>query len=175
MANKATEKETKGLLKEICKWFRYDPATGRLYWKKDIGRKIKAGSEAGYTQTDRLAQYRRVQLHRRQYFVHRLVWPLVFGRWPKDQIDHINHNGLDNRLSNLRDVTNQQNQYNTKLFKNNTSGVMGVRWYKRTQKWRAQINRTVHLGYFSDFRDAVAARKVAERKYGYHKNHGSKQ
>lgn len=85
-------------------------------------------------------------------------------------IDHIHGNKTrnDNRKSNLRIATPSQNMMNKPLLKNNTSGVTGVSWNKRKGKWESYItidDKRKGLGYFSNFDDAVAARKAAEEKY----------
>ena len=96
--------------------------------------------------------------------LHRLIMDC-----PDDMvIDHINHDPLDNRKSNLRACTYQQNMMNHSLRANNSSGTTGVCWYKRTNKWKAEIkinNRTIHLGYYEDMNDAIQARKQAEIDY----------
>ena len=74
----------------------------------------------------------------------------------------------DNRKSNIRVVTKSQNSMNKKILKNNTSGVTGVGWDKESRKWIAYIainKKQLTLGRFSNFEDAVSARKVAEKKY----------
>lgn len=84
------------------------------------------------------------------------------------EIDHINGNPADNRLSNLRVVTHGENMRNTKFYINNTSGVKGVYWNKRERRWKAAISindKTIHLGTFIRKEDAVAKRKDAENKY----------
>ena len=85
-------------------------------------------------------------------------------------IDHIHGNKTrnDNRKSNLRIATPSQNMMNKPLLKNNTSGVTGISWNKRKGKWESYItidDKRKGLGYFSNFDDAVAARKAAEEKY----------
>lgn len=85
-------------------------------------------------------------------------------------IDHIHGNKTrnDNRKSNLRIATPSQNIMNKPLLKNNTSGVTGVSWNKRKGRWESYItidDKRKGLGYFSNFNDAVAARKAAEEKY----------
>lgn len=85
-------------------------------------------------------------------------------------IDHIHGNKTrnDNRKSNLRTATPSQNTMNKSLLKNNTSGVTGVSWNKRKGEWESYItidDKRKGLGYFSNFDDAVAARKDAEEKY----------
>jgi hypothetical protein len=104
---------------------------------------------------------------------HRVVWALNYGQWPTGQIDHINGNGWDNRLENLRVVTARGNSRNRPIRSDNKSGINGVRLNGR--KWVAAINgnrKTIHLGTFEHMADAILARKKAEVAHGYHKNHG---
>lgn len=88
---------------------------------------------------------------------------------PKDRdVDHINHNKLDNRKCNLRIVFDYENMWNQKLAKNNTSGVTGVNFNKQKNKWIARIavnGEEIYLGSFDVFEDAFKARKKAEEKY----------
>jgi hypothetical protein len=76
------------------------------------------------------------------------------------QIDHINGNGLDNRKENLRICTHQQNQYNKKLSKNNSSGIKGVHWDKSRNKWRAKIKINNKEKYLGRFKDRIEAKEV---------------
>ena len=83
-------------------------------------------------------------------------------------VDHINHNILDNRKQNLRIVKHAENLMNTKLYSNNTSGVKGVYWDKSRNKWMVCITaykHTYHLGRFDDYNEAVRVRLQAEEKY----------
>lgn len=83
-------------------------------------------------------------------------------------IDHINHNTKDNRKSNLRIATNSQNNMNSKMPNNNTSGITGVSWNKLYDKWEAHISvngKKMYLGLFDKFEDAAKARKESEEKY----------
>ena len=83
-------------------------------------------------------------------------------------IDHINHNTLDNRKNNLRIATNSQNNMNRGLSNSNNSGITGVCWDKRKEKWRAYIkidSKQIELGCYNRFEDAVKARKEAEENY----------
>jgi hypothetical protein len=102
---------------------------------------------------------------------HRLVWLLHKGYWPAADLDHINEDKTDNRIENLREATRAQNMQNVRVHKHNTSGCKGVAWYAPRGKWRAYIfcnYRQRHLGLFSTFTDAVAARKAAERQLHSH-------
>lgn len=99
-----------------------------------------------------------------QLLMHRLLM-----QPPDDmQIDHIDGNPLDNRRCNMRICTNQQNSWNSKISTRNKSGIKGVSFDKRSNKWRARIHlngKDVHLGYFNDVDEAKKARKQAEIKY----------
>jgi phosphotransferase system IIB component len=103
-------------------------------------------------------------INREMIKMHRLVM-----NCPDDMdVDHIYHDNFDNRKTQLRMVTKSQNQMNRKLNINNTSGVKGVYWDSKNQKWQAQINidnKRIHLGRFNDINDAINARKQAEEKY----------
>ena len=132
--------------------------------------------EAGYHND---GGYRAVEVSMKgkahSYLSHRLVWAWHYGKWPNGEIDHIDHDTSNNRIENLRDVTHEENMKNKRKRKTNTSGVTGVVWNKNNAKWNAFIcvsSRRKHLGLFESFEDAVAARKEAEKLYGYHKNHG---
>lgn len=87
---------------------------------------------------------------------------------PEIQVDHIYHIHYDNRKEKLRIVIHSKNMMNRGLFSNNTTGVTGVSWNKRSSKWQSYIgvnNKLIHLGLFDEFEDAVFARKIAEEKY----------
>lgn len=100
-------------------------------------------------------------------YMHRLVMGVTDKKLKVDHIhgyDSVN----DNRKSNLRLATTSQNSMNKRLLKSNTSGVTGVMWKNREQKWYAKIvvnDKEICLGYYDEFKDAVCARKQAEKKY----------
>lgn len=115
------------------------------------------------------------KLFNRIHRAHRVIWAMHSGAWPKDQIDHINGERSDNSIANLREVSHGENARNMKLPCNNTSGVIGVFWNGKHQRWTSVItinNETKYLGEHSNKADAIAARSAAEKKYGFHTNHG---
>lgn len=117
--------------------------------------------------------YREGCILKKAYKAHRLIWFYATGEWP-DKIDHINGNREDNRLINLRDVSNQENSKNQKLRKTNTTGVMGV-YLRKNGTFQASIyvnNRIKCLGTYKTLEKAAFVRKQAEIKYGFHENHG---
>ena len=82
-------------------------------------------------------------------------------------IDHRNGNGLDNRRSNLRPATHQQNMFNRRMRKDNTSGLIGVQWDARRNRWRARVKvngTTLNFGRFKDPIEAALARDAAARE-----------
>lgn len=151
------EKESNLDFDELHRMLNYDPATGDFRWKIARAQIIKPGQIAGET-TNR--GYRRIKIHEQKYLAHRLAWFYVHGEWPSGQVDHVNRIRHDNRLVNLRVVTPEENGQNRSQSKNNTSGMRGVSWYSRGNKWRAAISRNgkkIHLGYFSEKHDAYQA------------------
>lgn len=154
----------------------YDRDTGILIWKISPAKNVKAGTIAG-SKTNR--GYLVVNMRGRRVLAHRLAWELTYGPIPDGkEVDHINHNRLDNRISNLRLVTRQTNLRNQSQYKNNTSGATGVCYDKNSNKWRAHITIdgvTKSLGRYNDLESAISARKAAELENGFHENHGNKQ
>lgn len=86
----------------------------------------------------------------------------------KRQGDHINHNTLDNRQTNIRICTRQQNQMNRKPWQNSSSHFKGVSWCKRRKKWEVRMQlreKHIFLGYFEGEIDAALAYDLAAKKY----------
>ena len=134
--------------------------------------RVKVGSVAG-TITEH--GYRAITLNGKRHYAHRLAWLWRYGEFPGGQIDHINHDRLDNRLNNLRVVTNQENHMNETLSSNSKTGFTGICFASREKKFRAYITvnfKQIHLGFFKQLSDAVLARIKAGEKYGFHINHG---
>ena len=127
----------------------YDQETGIFTWKVSFSNKVKIGSVANSKHN---AGYLCVRINYKSYLLHRLAWFYVHGVWPEYQIDHINLNRKDNRLSNLRSATNQENNNNrTRCHKNNKSGFLGVFYCKIMKRYVSKImvdGKSINLGYF---------------------------
>lgn len=150
-------KHEQHLTKEyVLALLQYVPETGELLRKKARPR-IQVGSVAGSINPQ---GYRYIQLDGRKYASHRLVWLIEYGKMPTADIDHIDGNKLNNRISNLRDATRKQNCENKGAQSNNSVGYRGVTYNKRLRKYVAQIQhygKNRHLGVFAMPEDAYAA------------------
>ena len=143
---------------ELRRRFDYDSSSGRLIHKLSHRAGLVAGSahpEGGWA----------VSVQGIKYLNCRLVWMWYWGNDPAHlEIDHIDGNRANDRISNLRLANRQQQQWNVGLTARNSSGCKGVSLYKRLNLWRADINvagRKKCLGYFKDKADAIAAYKDA--------------
>lgn len=148
----------------------YQPETGEFVWREARRNGVRAGDSAGTKNIKEGLPYRYIQLSGRKYQAHRLAWLYVHGEWPSSAIDHINGNGLDNRIANLRLATPSQNRANSRLDARNTSGAKGVSWNSRELKWQVFIGiegKNKSLGLFSDKEAAAEAyRRAATARHG---------
>lgn len=160
---------------------RYDQETGALTWLPRPAEPRFTGRYADQPSLSHVSPttgYRHGSLDGRDTSAHRAAWALHYGEWPHGQIDHINGDRADNRISNLRLADHVENGRNCKLYKNNKSGVVGVRWVQKARRWWASIRvrqRLIHLGYFTEKDAAIAARKAAEKAHDFQPGHGRKQ
>ena len=167
----------------------YDPETGALTWRErdpccfPEGKNGKAWNASKWNgrfagkrafTTKMASGHLSAGLFGKTRFAHRVVWKWMTGEDPKT-VDHINGDPTDNRWSNLRSVSQTINSRNCKISKNNTSGANGVRLDKRRSTWVASITvdrRKKYIGEFPDYKQAVKARRAAEKAHGFHENHG---
>jgi len=150
--------------------FRYDPVAGKLFNRITRSSRARVDKEAGgYAEG-----YRTLHFDGKRERSHRVIWEMFKGPIPERmEIDHIAGVKDDNRLSQLRLVTCQEQMANRKIGSSNTSGCMGV--FRSRNKWVAEIMvnyKSAYLGSFDKIEDAITARKEAEVKYGFHDNHG---
>ena len=162
---------------ELRKLLTYNASTGELLWlpRGDAWWDVRYGNKPAFAADDGRG-YRTGTLSKRKLFAHRVIWALVHGEWPAADVDHINGDRSDNRLANLRVVLHVVNTRNQRPRVNNTSGITGVTWDKAKKKWAAQISvygRNKLIGRFDNIEDAAQARRAAQRKYGFHENHGT--
>lgn len=173
---------------ELKQLIHYNPDSGAVTWLKRPRELFKtqrsfrtwnsrfAGKIAGNTVKGKDGKcYLQIGLFGKTTQLHRVIWVYMTGEEP-DQVDHENGNGTDNRWFNLRDVDNAENGKNQRLSSNNTSGISGVSWFKPLGKWFAYIminGKRVSLKYHDHIFEAACARKSAENRYDFHKNHGS--
>lgn len=128
---------------EVKARIRYNSKTGEVWWrrKKEDSHYARgwnkkfAGKKAGRVS---FMGYWDVSIDNVRYRHHQLAWVYVTGKWPKDQIDHINGNKLDNRFCNLREASAAQNGWNVRTNWN-SSGLKGAHWNRNTGKYLAQI------------------------------------
>lgn len=138
----------------------YDKLTGVLTWRVHQG-SMAAGRVAG---TLGAKGHRMVRVDGRFYLAHRLIWKIVSGADPAQQIDHVDGDRDHNAWSNLREATHGQNRANSRLNRNNTSGFKGVTWAKDQRKWRALVSfkgKIHHIGYFDSAEVAARERSIA--------------
>lgn len=150
----------------------YHPETGRLVWKKKFtprSHQVVLGGEVGNLRCG----YRQVTLvwggKSRSFQVHRIAWYLHYGEWPPRNIDHINRDRADNRISNLRLGDQPENLRNKSMQKNNTTGYQNVQFHSEG-RYRAVVRKN-HLGYFPTAEEASFAveeyRRVEDGEFYY--------
>lgn len=148
--------------KKLMSFLFYDPFIGSFVWRVAPSNRAKIGGRAGHINGQ---GYREIELRGRVYQSHRVAWLFVNGRWPHNEIDHVNGDRLDNRIDNLREATKSQNQHNRRRWTKPTSSrFKGVSFHKPTGKWCAHIqynNARKHLGLFDTEELAAAARRDA--------------
>jgi hypothetical protein len=161
----------------LRKRLRYDGETGKLFWldypTMSAQWRGKLADKEAFTAISH--GYRIGRLGGVNYPAHRVIWAITQGCWPAGEIDHINGVRDDNRIENLRDVDRLDQRRNMKRYASNVSGVAGVCFDKTRGLWVAYIQSEYllkRLGRFRTLEEAAAARKAAERLYGFHDNHG---
>lgn len=152
--------ETAAMAELVCANLRYDAETGVLSWlRPPVNRWAKAGDQAGFMKE---AGYRRIGLGGVTMYAHRVAWLLGTGAWPEvgKEIDHINGNRDDNRLSNLRLDSGYLNKKSHRVPPG-VSGYRGVSPKKR--RWEAKIHIDGRLQYLGRYDDPVEAATAYDR------------
>lgn len=138
----------------------YNKETGHFTWlvKDSTNPAVVVGGIAG-SENKKLG-YVVINLDGVFYYAHRLAFLYETGSFPKRHVDHYDHNGFNNAWSNIRPATVSENMCNTRIRKDNKSGVKGVTWHKAARKWCAEIRHNkvrYYLGLFDEIDDAAAA------------------
>ena len=145
----------------------YDPETGVFTWRANVGR-ARAGMVAGSISA---RGYWKIGLFGATWVAHRLAWLWVYGVWPKGLLDHRNRVKTDNRISNIREATNIENNQNRTPFVGTISGYQGVRLHRRCGLWQARIQadgQSRSLGYYPTAEIAHAAYLAAASQLHTH-------
>lgn len=164
----------------------YNEHTGALTWKErppenksnNIFNSLFKGKEAGSVVTSDKSRtsYIAIKIGAKSYKAHRIIFAIKTGLIPIE-VDHIDHNGLNNRWSNLRASDSFDNSRNLPMQKSNKSGYIGVNWHKSAKKWQARAVNSdgirVDLGRYDDIMDAVMAREKYEKEFLYYEHRGN--
>lgn len=137
------------------KWLLLNNTNRKTFYDLDDADKIEQ-----YTWYEDNKGYATASIDKKHIKIHQLIGFTGY--------DHEDRNPLNNRKSNLRPCTYQENSRNRSLYKNNKTGITGVNWSTAKNKWRATIGvnyKTIHIGYFDDFDAAIKARLQAEAVY----------
>lgn len=166
----------------------YDPEKGTLTWKERSGDLMPRRRSCATWNTRYAGKPAFTAKHARGYprgnilytgfTAHRIAWLLYTGEWPIGEIDHINGDPADYRICNLRVVSHSENTKNQGRRRKRKETHPGVRWIEAKKRWRAEIGvnrKNVYIGYYLDEASATKARRAAEKKFGFHPNHGMRQ
>ena len=158
MGSEVRPRPTVERLREVLS---YDPATGAFVWIKRMGAiRSRLGQVAG--SHDSTTNRRRIIVDGSRQWAYRIAWAISTGKWPTNEIDHINGNSMDDRLSNLREATRTQNARN-RAPEQSLKGVTRTR-DRSTKPWKAQISingSNRHLGIFDTPEEAHRAYRIA--------------
>ena len=159
---------------ELKELFSYDHEIGVFIRKVATTNSVKVGDIAGGLNQ---RGYVVIWTNGRSYLAHRLAWLYVYGKFPELNIDHINHDITDNRINNLREATQLQNVWNSKIKSSSSTGIKGITKDKRrcnTFYARCRVNGKIKfLGGFDtkekagkayeDFAKSLHGKFYAER------------
>jgi len=144
----------------------FDYKNGELFWKNPKSNRVKIGQKAGSKNNK---GYFKTAINGKYFLNHRIIFMIHYGFLPK-MIDHIDNNSENNFIENLRPATRSENQHNSKISQNNTSGIKGIYWNKKSKKWKTQFKLNNKKMYFGEYNDIDYAKFVIDAmRYKYHK------
>ncbi|AUR82102.1 hypothetical protein NVP1021C_39 [Vibrio phage 1.021.C._10N.222.51.F9] len=183
MLKKSQPQLTQSQLKQLL---HYNPETGVFTWlpRPETMFASKAAykcwnakyphKKAGSIDTTNRVNYIRIVIHNKTYAAHKLAFLYMENRIPDVKVTHVDLDTLNNSWGNLKESTDLEVQSNRKLTSGSKSGVLGVK-IKKNGKYEVCIRKNskyMYIGCFSDFFEAVCARKSAEKKHQFHTSHG---
>lgn len=160
---------------KLKKIYDYNEHTG-IFTRRISSGGRKVGEVAGSIKTEKNG-YQRViiSINGKMHKAHRLAWLYMYGEFPTGIISHKDGNAVNNAINNLMDTTKKVNAINVLRRKTNTSGVTGVMWSKKYNKWQVEIQRhgiNKYLGRYANKDEAIRIRKQAEKELGFGQAHG---
>lgn len=133
---------------------------------KNKNHSILLDKEDFYNISSKITVYKKPKDNTYYAFVLKKPLHRIIMNCPKGKVvDHINHNGLDNRKENLRICNVADNNRNRSLSSRNTSGYTGISWSTKMNKWKVSLqkgDKSFHGGYFDNIEDAIKSRKFLE-------------
>lgn len=167
----------------------YDPETGLLTWHqrpasmfKDTNRpkewnanawNAKFAGKRAFAIPHNMGYYHGC-IDYKKYLTHRIIWKWMIGEDPAE-IDHDDGDRRNNRFVNLIPGTHRDNMRNVRLFRTSSTGVAGVYFKERDNRWVARIRldgKFLSLGSFLTIEEAAAVRKAKQIELGFGRNHG---
>lgn len=155
--------EAKLTPEQVMENLTYNPETGELFWRKTGKGRPPLGTPAGVINA---LGYRTIGLAGKRHYAHRIAWLIHYGWWPSNQIDHINGDRADNRITNLRECSHAENQLNRHAPRPNKHGFKGVDVCPKSGRFRARVvvrKKKHNLGYFDTAEEAHQAFLKARR------------
>lgn len=172
---------------ELHNLLRYEPETGRLYWRERTPEMFGGAAPSAACKTwnaryaGRMARsgfstngYEQVTVWGRRLLVHRVAIAITSGAWPQHDVDHVNGVTTDNRLENLRPASRSENMMNSRMGSKNTSGATGVTWDKSRSMWKVSVRLmgvTHNVGRFHSLEEAAAAARAKYVALGFTERH----
>ena len=159
----------------VSQLLHYAPDTGELMWLPrpvrpfpDDGALKSWNAKYAGTQAGSIGGigHRYIRIEGHTFMAHRLAWLIVHGEPVPIEIDHIDRDRANNRITNLRAATHSQNGFNVGVRSNNTTGIVGVSLHSGG-KFLAKIRhqrQTIYLGLFPTLEEAAEARRSAEAR-----------
>lgn len=146
---------------KLKEYLNYNEINGDFTWAKQRRAKAQIGSKAGCLTSE---GYVAISIDGRRYKAHRLAWLYVYGVWPGGQIDHVNLNKSDNRISNLRLASSSQNSMNVRVRSDSRVGLKGVSLPTgRSKKFGASITIEGKRKWLGRFETALKASEAYQR------------